>query len=133
MKPKKVFAIVVLAVIGSVLLAIVSSPAWMGWLLRHSQNVTYEAIKNVTLECGLGTKQTIEGWSKAGLSVSCRKGEIIHGPWQAWQAGRLVIKGEFTSGQRSGTWLVYSNEGTLYRTIEYKRGKEISNVIHKAE
>ena len=65
--------------------------------------------------------------------MSCRKGEIIHGPWQAWEGGRLSIKGEFAEGQESGTWLVYTNNGSLYRTIKYESGKEVSDVIHQTE
>jgi hypothetical protein len=131
MKLKNGIAIIVLIIVGSALLALFSSPVWMGWLLRHSQNETYEAIRNVSLPCLPGTEQKTEAWSKAGFSVSCRKGETIHGPWQAWEGGHLAIKGEFFEGQKSGTWLVYANNGSLYRTITYEGGTEISAVKHE--
>lgn len=133
MKLKKAIVNTVIVAVSGALLAIISSPVWMGWLLRHSQNETYEVIRHVSLSCSPNTEQKIEAWSKAGLSVSCRKGETIHGPWQAWESGHLAIKGEFSEGQKSGTWLVYTDNGDLHRATQYEGGKEVSDVIYETK
>ncbi|KHD08074.1 hypothetical protein PN36_29615 [Candidatus Thiomargarita nelsonii] len=91
MKTRKIVAIFVLVIVGTFFVLILSSPLWMGWLISSSQNRTYKAVKDIDLECKEGSIQKIQGWSKAGLSVSCRWGEIIHGPWQAWENGYIAI------------------------------------------
>lgn len=79
----------------------------MGWLLQKSYKDTYEVISQVKLECVSDTTQEIQAWSKAGYSVSCRRGEIIHGPWQAWESGYMHIEGGFLNGNKHGIWKVY--------------------------
>jgi hypothetical protein len=108
----------VLVVVGIGLLAFLTSPVWVSWSLGRSQNETYQAIRNVSLSCPSDTTQKIEAWSKAGYSVSCRRGEIKHGPWQAWSSGHLRIEGEFLEGKESGTWLYYTDDGKLEQTIK---------------
>lgn len=130
MNLKKTVTIAVLVIVGGAALVFVAGSVLMGWLFRHSQNETYEAIRGVSLSCAPGTEQKIEPWGKVGFSVSCRKGEMEHGPWQGWEAGHLSIKGEFFEGKESGTWFVYTDNGRLYRTIRYEGGKEISNIVH---
>lgn len=130
MNAQKTIAISLLSIVGIALLLVLSSPVWMGWLIQKSYKDTYEVISKVDLECGSGATQEIQVWSKAGYSVSCRRGEAIDGPWQAWEGGYMHIDGGFINNKKHGTWKVYSRGGSLYRTIEYEKGAEISNVIH---
>jgi hypothetical protein len=73
MKPRKVIAISVVAISGGAAILILTMPMLGGWLLQRSMRETYDAISKVTLPCGARTSQVIEGWSKDGYSVSCRK------------------------------------------------------------
>jgi hypothetical protein len=110
---------VYLVIIGLVLLLFVGVPKLMSWIFMRSQNQTYEAIRKVTLPCPLGTTQRVEPWGEAGFLVACRKGEIMHGPWQGWEKGHLSVEGEFFEGKESGTCLIYTDDGKLYKTIKY--------------
>ncbi len=124
MNIRKVIAIFTLVIIGMVLVLIISSP----WIISNSQRRTYEAIKDIDLQCQTGTVQKIQGWSKAGFSISCYKGELNHGPWQAWKDGHIAVKGNFNNGKKDGTWLVFTNDGKLHSTIKYTKGVRISVV-----
>ena len=132
-RAKRAIAVSVLTILGLAVLMIASSPIWMGWMIRQSQKETFKAISKVNLGCGDDTIQEIQAWSKAGYMVSCRRNSVIDGPWEAWESGYMHIKGGFVDGKKNGAWLVYSRDGSLYRTIEYKDGVEISNVVHKPD
>jgi len=128
-KKRVVLSIVALSTVA--ILIIVGIPIFAQWLLQRSRHQTYLAISKIALPCDQHTSQVIEPWSKSGYSVSCRSHGVIDGPWQAWEAGRIAISGNYTGGKQHGRWLIYSNDGKrVHRTITYENGTEVTNVVH---
>ena len=119
-----------LSVITLLLIFFVVIPAVIQQAVHNSMDMTFNIVSKIKLLCAANAVQAIERWSEAGYSVSCRHNDIKQGPWEAWENSRLRIKGNYNNDHENGTWLIYSDDGRLYRTIEYDMGKEISNVIN---
>ena len=122
--------ITLLSVITLLLFFFVVLPAVIQRVVHKSMDSTFNIVSKVKLQCDDNAVQAIERWSEAGYSVSCRHNGVKHGSWEAWEDGRLRIKGNYNNDHNDGTWLIYSDDGRLYRTIEYDMGKETSNVIN---
>ena len=90
--------------------------------LREEISATYGAVVETETPCTAGSKTVVERWSKIGWSRSCRRGEVRHGPWEAWENQRIVIRGAYDQDQKDGRWVWLSADGHLVRTIEYERG-----------
>ncbi len=44
---------------------------------------------------------------------------VLHGPWQELDGGKLVVRGQYQHGRRSGQWAWTATSGTEVRTITY--------------
>ena len=129
MKVARALGISLLVVLAAGAALFVASPFLFAWASNRALAHNHDAVSKISLACSEGAKQTIERWSLTGHSVACRRNGVEHGPWQAWENARLHIKGEFKEGAKHGTWLVYNKDGSVYRTVRYDSGKEISNVL----
>jgi len=64
----------------------------------------------------------IEPWGKSGAQEICK---IKHGPFVAWEAGYVHLRGSYTNGEKTGVWRWYDRSGNVVEEIDYdKKPKE---------
>ena len=88
-----------------------------------------EAIKNISFSCERGHEDRIQRWSETGYSRGCYKDKSLHGRWVAWEGSFMNIEGRYNNGLKDGEWLIFDNNGQVYRKISYEKGIEKENVI----
>lgn len=84
-------------------------------------------MDKVPFSCPEGFEEKRERWSKLGYSRTCNPSK--DGKWEAWDNGYKNIEGFYKNGQEDGKWVWYNKDGSVYRIVEYKNGKEISNQL----
>jgi hypothetical protein len=126
-KVSNLLGISLVVVLGAGAAWFVASPFVFAWATGQAIKENLEVVAKVSLACGGEAKQTIERWSLTGHSIGCRRNGVEHGPWEAWDNGRLRARGEFKDGAKHGTWRAYNKDGSVFRTDRYDSGKEIPN------
>ncbi len=97
--------------------------------LVNDMELTYRLITKTQFQCPDGMTESIERCGKAGYMRFCKKGEVSHGPWTAWESQYKNIEGEYKNGKQHGLWTVWNRDGSKYRIMEYREGTEIRNEI----
>ena len=88
-----------------------------------------EAIMNIRFSCDEGLEERTQRWSETGYSRGCYKNETRHGRWISWEGEYLNIEGNYNNGLEHGEWLVFNENGQIYRRIIYDNGTEKTNEI----
>lgn len=117
-------------VITASLLLLLTSPLWIGWIMEHEHNKTKNALVGVALQCGKGTSEDREVWSKLGIAVFCAKNGVKHGDWQAWDGGYMHIAGEYMEGKKHGIWKYFNAYGEQWGERSYANGREVSVLVN---
>ena len=120
MKPAKVF----LAVIAVIIIGYFLFMSYVSTEMSNSSISTWDAMKQVELNCPPGLKEKTERWSKLGYSRSCVK--PTDGKWEAWSDGYKQIDGFYKDGSKHGKWVFYNSDGSISKEIEYINNKEVS-------
>ena len=130
MKLKKLSEAAIALSITVVLLLLLTSPLWIGWMMEHEHNKTRYAVADVALQCYTGTMEKREVWSKLGIAIFCEKDGVKHGVWQAWDGGYMHIEGEYVDGNKHGIWKYFNAYGEQWGARTYASGKEISGLVN---
>ena len=133
MKLSKRNARFLLVALGLSFLVFMVFPVWLSKGSRDAQEQTYDSIVKVRLACVDGTKQEVHPWNNTGYSVSCRKGDVLNGPWQGWQNGMLLAKGTFQNNEQHLDWSFFHPDGRLYKVVTFDQGREVETVEYKKE
>lgn len=73
---------------------------------------------NEKLTCPSPAMDEFQPWGKSGAQHICK---IKHGPFIAWENGYVHVRGQFENGAESGIWYWYDKNGTVIKTIDYKK------------
>lgn len=98
--------------------------------LRASSVESRELLAGQELDCPPDTERTGQPWGKSGWSLRCEDSEgNPDGPWVAAEWGRLVLRGEYSNGVRSGTWFWYGEDGSISQKNSYDEGSQGSGSV----
>jgi len=59
-----------------------------------------------------------EPWGKSGTQQVCK---IKHGPFVAFEAGHVQLRGQYDNGKEVGPWRWYGPDGKVVKEIDYSR------------
>lgn len=121
-KGKAKFIVLLLAISA---LGIAAFTFLIPWFISGNMKATFKLITQEEFHCPVGTTDAIERWGKAGYMRFCQKGDLKHGPWMGWENQYKNIQGEYREGKEHGLWVVWSKDGSQFKTIEYRDGAEI--------
>lgn len=62
----------------------------------------------------------VEPWAKSGTQQVCK---IKHGPFVAWEAGYVHVRGQYENGRESGVWRWYDSKGNVVKEMVYSSGQ----------
>ena len=93
---------------------------WYSCTTSRRLESTYFTLIGSPFVCPEGTREHVERWGKVGFARSCRCGNTKHGPWQAWEGGRLLIEGHYREGRRDGIWTWYGADGSVDKSVSYQ-------------
>jgi len=80
--------------------------------------------QNIT--CPEGSYTEIERWGGIGENGWLRACKMKHGLFTAWHGEINAVEGNYVNGLEEGVWHYWNREGKKYKTITYKKGKEIN-------
>jgi hypothetical protein len=80
------------------------------------ENGESDPLANEQLDCPAPALGEYEGWGKSGIQRICK---IKHGPFVAWEAGYVHIRGQYENGKETGVWTFYGADGEIEKQIDY--------------
>lgn len=96
---------------------------WLTWTVPRSIATSRAAssanLEEMQLDCPNEAVQAAAPWGEVGWMVYCDRQGTLHGPWVAAEAGGLVIRGEYSNGERSGLWEWYDDKGEVAKHVTY--------------
>lgn len=98
--------------------------------MEQSMLETAQRMKTVSFACQPHEQMKVQEWGQQGYARFCvLEDDTPEGMWQAWEESRLKIEGRYLKGDKVGRWLVYDENGDIYREMEYERGELVSDRI----
>ena len=77
-----------------------------------------QAFMDEKLVCPPPAVEQFEPWGKSGMQHVCK---IKHGPFVAYESGRVQIRGQFDNGKEVGVWRWYGPDGKIEKEIDYSK------------
>lgn len=114
-----------LAVFTSVLLVVVFN---LIYELKKERGQTEMLARMLSSQfyCPDSTIFVFSGWGEFGYSKSCvssgASGIVKNGPWEGWEAGRLILRGSYSKGKEVGRWEVRTSKGGTECELAYESG-----------
>ena len=79
--------------------------------------------------CPSGAKPEIDRWGPAGYMRYCSVDGKKHGAWEVWEYKYKKIDGFYSNDLEDRDWTFWNEDGSKYRVIKYKNGKEVFNKV----
>lgn len=73
----------------------------------------------------IGKRYYWYGQGRVFSNIGGSGGKLLHGSYQGFVDGQLVVSGEFRNGLKNGIWSVWKSDGTLINQTHWKNGNEI--------
>lgn len=77
-----------------------------------------EAFLEEKIACPSPAVDEFAPWSQSGSEHVCK---IKHGPFIAFESGRVQIRGQYDQGKESGVWRWYGADGKVVKEIDYSK------------
>ncbi len=109
--------------LGIVALILVGGVMWftltVSTSMSDSQVASRALLNRATLTCPSESTAVGRPWAKAGWMLFCESQGKPHGPWLAAENGKLRMRGTYTSGQPTGLWQWYDDDGKVQKRVNY--------------
>lgn len=116
----------VLVPLALLLVLLIAGAAWftstVSIFMTTSQSESKDLLSDLQICCPAQTVLVSRPWGKAGWMVFCDHEGTLHGPWVTAEAGKLVTRGQYSKGERSGLWEWYDHEGNVTKQVRYEAG-----------
>lgn len=127
---KKLVVVTAAFIFSIAILLLLTSTLWIGWIMEYEHNKTKHVLANYTLQCGKNSIEERDVWSKLGIAIFCKKENVQHGIWEAWDGGYMHISGNYIQGKKHGTWKYYNAYGEQWGEKQFSHGEETSPLIN---
>lgn len=91
-------------------------PLFLGACARNDP--AKDAYFAENLNCPPPAIGEFDPWGQSGSEHVCK---IRHGPFVAFEAGHVNIRGQYDNGEKVGVWRWYGADGKVEKEIDYSK------------